>query len=491
MPISYVSKVNKRAIGSEVTIVNESHVVGIVGVNTVASGQVKLVETPLKEVPSTVIIPGLTEITTGSPGALEFLVDYVNGRITFNVSKDSDTVFVTYKGRGTVIDAVDVNELQQPVGVALNLDGTLSPGIVRPVNISTNISDDFTFPNDVIVTGDLTVNGTTTTLNTETVTIEDNIILLNSNIVGAPTVDAGFEIERGSSANVKLIWNETDDAWELQDTSGSPIIKALDTGVVEISTLLISDVGSNANLTFDIDKDNNGSGSEFRWRTDNSSVLMTLNESGNLSLPGNVLTTGSGTVNSEGGVVSNQLTGRTVGVSIRPFSNLVEAVKLQNAAGSTTVLDVDTVNNRVGVNTVTPAASFHNSGSTVFGVTTASDPASILATIVDDNTGINITSTIAVSVTLPTPTDTTIGRFFTVLHNDTSTGTLSVDGSNIGVGKGSTFIWDSSAWIPVGTTGGFEVLSSDPGSPVEGDTWYNSTDSQFKGQSSSGVVILG
>lgn len=71
-----------------------------------------------------------------------------------------------------------------------------------------------TVDDNLIVSGDLTVNGTTTTVNTETINLADNIIVLNSNATGAPTENAGIEVERGDSANVTLRWNETNDTWE-------------------------------------------------------------------------------------------------------------------------------------------------------------------------------------------------------------------------------------------------------------------------------------
>jgi hypothetical protein len=67
---------------------------------------------------------------------------------------------------------------------------------------------------DITVGGNLTVNGTTTTLNTETLAIEDNIVVLNSNVTSSPTTNAGIEVERGTSANVSLRWNESSDKWE-------------------------------------------------------------------------------------------------------------------------------------------------------------------------------------------------------------------------------------------------------------------------------------
>ena len=65
----------------------------------------------------------------------------------------------------------------------------------------------------MIVSGDLTVSGTTTTVNSNTVHIGDNIISLNHDETGTPSQDAGIEIERGTSTNKTLVWNETTDKW--------------------------------------------------------------------------------------------------------------------------------------------------------------------------------------------------------------------------------------------------------------------------------------
>ena len=68
--------------------------------------------------------------------------------------------------------------------------------------------------NDLIVSGNLTVSGTTTTVNTAEILLEDNIITLNSGEAGTPSANAGIEIERGTSANAVLRWNETTDKWQ-------------------------------------------------------------------------------------------------------------------------------------------------------------------------------------------------------------------------------------------------------------------------------------
>ena len=66
----------------------------------------------------------------------------------------------------------------------------------------------------VTVAGNLTVSGTTTTVNSNTVSIADNIVTLNSDADGSPSQNAGIEVERGDEANVQVRWNEGSDVWQ-------------------------------------------------------------------------------------------------------------------------------------------------------------------------------------------------------------------------------------------------------------------------------------
>ena len=67
------------------------------------------------------------------------------------------------------------------------------------------------------VTGNLTVQGTTTTVNSTIVTIDDNIIILNSGETGPGVTlnTAGFQIDRGTLPNSSVLWNEANLRWEL------------------------------------------------------------------------------------------------------------------------------------------------------------------------------------------------------------------------------------------------------------------------------------
>lgn len=103
-------------------------------------------------------------------------------------------------------------------GVSIS-SGTISIG--QPVGTSDNVS----FGN-LTLSGNLTVQGSTTYVQTETLTVDDNIIELNSNVTGAPTEDGGIEINRGTSSNVSLIWDEDSDNWKLT-TDGTNYYKIL------------------------------------------------------------------------------------------------------------------------------------------------------------------------------------------------------------------------------------------------------------------------
>tara|TARA_R100001443_G_scaffold103480_1_gene111866 strand:+ start:376 stop:1950 length:1575 start_codon:yes stop_codon:yes gene_type:complete len=88
----------------------------------------------------------------------------------------------------------------------------------------------------MIVNGNLTVNGTATAIHTTETTINDNIIVLNNDVVGSPTENAGIEVERGLLPNVALRWNETDDKWQVQAANGTynNIVTSADTHVATV-----------------------------------------------------------------------------------------------------------------------------------------------------------------------------------------------------------------------------------------------------------------
>lgn len=104
-------------------------------------------------------------------------------------------------------------------------------GNTNAINIASNL---VTFATGVQIEGDLVVNGTTVTVNTETVTIDDNILVLNNNATGSATEDAGIEIERGSDSNVQFLWDESNNYWSISDVNGVYYELATRSGVQEL-----------------------------------------------------------------------------------------------------------------------------------------------------------------------------------------------------------------------------------------------------------------
>ena len=114
----------------------------------------------------------------------------------------------------------------------------------------STISGGKTFSDDVIISGNLTVSGTTTTVNSETISLADNIIDLNSNLTsGSPSEDAGIRIMRGDASAVQLRWNETSDHWETYNGSAWTKIALSTSDLAEGSNQYFTEERAKACLT--------------------------------------------------------------------------------------------------------------------------------------------------------------------------------------------------------------------------------------------------
>src|SRR5579872_4758740 len=107
--IPYTAKVNEQG---PTAVSNESHIIGLIGTATYASGLIRLVQVPVM---TTVVIPGYVEILTGTPTGNEFLVNYTTGSVAFDPGRNGVSVVASYQGTGSEIAAEDVNEMQNPL----------------------------------------------------------------------------------------------------------------------------------------------------------------------------------------------------------------------------------------------------------------------------------------------------------------------------------------------------------------------------------------
>ena len=138
-----------------------------------------------------------------------------------NNNSASEGVTVTYGSNRTTVAATTTGETIRLSTVGGNIDLYNSTGKTTSHG-ALIVLDSASISGNMTIGGDLIVNGTTTTVNTETVTIADNIVVFNNNEEGVPSQNAGIEIERGTSANKSFLWDEGNDEW----TFGTENVKA-------------------------------------------------------------------------------------------------------------------------------------------------------------------------------------------------------------------------------------------------------------------------
>ena len=220
----------------------------------------------------TIAVAGQTSVNASSAGDT---VTYVAaGGMTITTATDT----VTFSSANTNnIDFVSGASFATGTGI-LTLTGTGSAGATVDLDgrylqsyNETDTLDDVTgrgaTTTNAVTTGDLTVNGDLTVSGAHTITlaeevkVEDSIFVLNSNETGAPSEDAGLVIERGTSTNVAMLWDESADEFalvtsnEVGTTAGNVTIAdyaPLRVGAAKVDDTLT--LGSVVNAGTDTDK---------------------------------------------------------------------------------------------------------------------------------------------------------------------------------------------------------------------------------------------
>jgi hypothetical protein len=158
-----------------------------------------------------------TIVNEDNPGDPSFTYNSATGTFTYFGPSSNEIRQYIQAGTGTHYDqGTGTVSIGQPVETTSNVtfaDATLTGDLVGPSVFCIDPGGDGIPGGQVVIKGDLRVDGTTTTLNTTELAVEDNIVILNSNVTGTPSVDAGLEVERGSLTNVRFIWDESEFYW--------------------------------------------------------------------------------------------------------------------------------------------------------------------------------------------------------------------------------------------------------------------------------------
>jgi hypothetical protein len=88
----------------------------------------------------------------------------------------------------------------------------------------------------ITVNGNLVVMGNTTTVEASNLVITDNIITLNGNVTGTPTLNSGIQVNRGTSPNVLILWNESITKWQITNdgTTYGNILTSTAAGIANV-----------------------------------------------------------------------------------------------------------------------------------------------------------------------------------------------------------------------------------------------------------------
>ena len=158
---------------------------------------------------------------SGSNGTITLTAD--NGAVA---SFASGTTTITSSGAINLTAGSDV-VLPNNIGMAfgsggekIESDGT-DLTITSTGALNLTVTGETSVSGALTVSGDLTVNGTTTTNNSVNLTVDDNIIELNSGI-STSNNDAGIIIERGSTGdNACILWDESADKFTMGTTTAT------------------------------------------------------------------------------------------------------------------------------------------------------------------------------------------------------------------------------------------------------------------------------
>ena len=166
---------------------------------------------------------GITVTYEDSDGTLDFVVADSDFALTGDVT---GTATQTAKGNVSISTTIAANSVALGTDTTGNYvatvsgtsneitvsgSGSESAGVTISLPDDVTIGNDLAVTNDLTVTGNLTVNGATTTASSTNTVIEDRLIELGNGTTGSPGNDMGLVLERGSSDNVFIGWDESAD----------------------------------------------------------------------------------------------------------------------------------------------------------------------------------------------------------------------------------------------------------------------------------------
>jgi hypothetical protein len=221
--IDYVNAASWNSTNGELTLSG----VGNAGVTVDLDGRYLTSFTESNDY-GTIAVSGQTSVTASTAGdTVTFVgtggmtITTGTDEVTFNSANDNDIDYIS----GATFSSGTLNLTGVGnAGASISLDGRYLQSYTESDTLDSVTGRGATTTNavtvgDLTVNGDLTVSGNHIVTLAEEVRVEDSLFILNHGATGSASEDAGFLVERGSDANVGLIWEETNDVWSFISTS--------------------------------------------------------------------------------------------------------------------------------------------------------------------------------------------------------------------------------------------------------------------------------
>jgi len=221
-----VTRATANTSGDTAAGVEARRVANIAGaVSTITTGNLTASRAVVSDGSGKVAISDVTATEIGYldgvSSAIQTQIDSKQATITGAATTIDDTNLtasraVVSDGSGKVaVSVVTSTEIGYLDGVSSAIQtqlNTKAPLAGATFTGQVNMSD------DLVVTGNLTVNGDTTTVNSENKVIQDRFIMLANAVSGAPSADVGIFFNRGTSGNAAIFYDESAKFFTLSET---------------------------------------------------------------------------------------------------------------------------------------------------------------------------------------------------------------------------------------------------------------------------------
>ena len=312
---------------------------------------------------------------------------YVDAQTTDETAEGSSNLYFTNARADARIAAADTDDLSEGSTNLYYTDarvGTYISGNRTYGNITTTgyLAGPSTFTIDpaavgdntgtLVIAGNLQVDGTTTTINSTTLTVDDKLVTLASGSANAGAANgAGIEVDISGATNPSLLYDGTNDEWDFNKNINVAGNITAQTGGLTVGT---SDTTGGV-ITVHGNGTGNAEGGEIRLSTaaDHDTTYgfyridvvtdsfrigregqtdLTINSSGNVTFAGNI---SSGRITTSDGIAD---TGQAGSATIFNESGSTADFRIESDS-KPYMFFLDGGLNRIGINTGTPSHTLH------------------------------------------------------------------------------------------------------------------------------------